>query len=162
MTGVPFRIEVNSQQQFDILPENARNLDFIVEDENKYHLLYKGQAYHVELTEASFAARQFTFKINGSKFSVKIADHYERLVQQLGLNIGGSQRTNIVKAPMPGLVLKVMVEPGQSVKKGDPLLILEAMKMENVIKSAGDGRINTVAAQKGAAVEKGQILLEIE
>ena len=55
-----------------------------------------------------------------------------------------------------------MAEPGKTVQKGDPLLILEAMKMENVIKAAGEGRVKAVKVQQGVAVEKGQLLLEME
>jgi len=162
MITEPFQISVNGQQHFDILPEEAKTLDIISESESKYHLLHNGQSHHAELVEVNHIARQFTFKMNGVKYIVKITDHYERLTQQLGLNTGSSQKMNIVKAPMPGLVLSIMVEPGQSVQKGEPLVILEAMKMENVIKSAGDGRIKTVKAQKGMAVEKGQLLVEME
>ena len=81
---------------------------------------------------------------------------------RLGLSVGGVQQQNTVKAPMPGLVLQILVEPGQVVQKGDPLLLLEAMKMENVIKAAGHGQVKTVAVEKGAAVDKGQLLLEME
>ena len=63
---------------------------------------------------------------------------------------------------MPGLVLSILVEPGQAVQKGDVLLILEAMKMENVLKAAGDGTVKNIAVAKGAAVDKGQLLLEME
>jgi biotin carboxyl carrier protein len=63
---------------------------------------------------------------------------------------------------MPGLVLNILVSPGQAVQKGDPLIILEAMKMENVIKAAGEGHIKAINVLKGAAVEKGQLLLELE
>ena len=63
---------------------------------------------------------------------------------------------------MPGLVLNLLVEAGQLVSKGDPLLILEAMKMENVLKATGDGRVKSVHVQKSAAVVKGQLLLEME
>lgn len=162
MITEPFRISINGQQQFDILPEQAKNLDAIPDGDGQFHLLHNGQSYHAELVEANYVARQFTFKINGSKFTVKIADHYERLAQQLGLSSGGGQKMNIVKAPMPGLVLTVMVESGQLVQKGDALVILEAMKMENVIKARGEGRVKNVKVQKGAAVEKGQLLLEME
>ena len=66
-----------------------------------------------------------------------------------------------VKAPMPGLILDVLVEEGQEVKKGDHLLILEAMKMENVIKSPSDGLVTGLHAIKGDSVEKGKILLSL-
>ncbi|GAB4493593.1 MAG: hypothetical protein OHK0019_17880 [Saprospiraceae bacterium] len=158
----PFRIAVNGQHEFDILPEHVKNLDFIPDGKRRFHLLHKGRSFHAELLGVDYTARQYTFKINGSKYTLKISDHYERLVQKLGLSIGGSQKMNTVKAPMPGLVLKIMAEPGQAVQKGDPLLILEAMKMENVIKAAGEGRVKSVKIQQGAAVEKGQLLLEIE
>lgn len=158
----PFRITVNGNQELDILPEDARNLDVIPDGDGQYHLLHNGQSFHAELVEADYETHQYTFKINGVRYTLKISDHYERLVRQLGLHAGGSQKMNTVKAPMPGLVLNIMVEPGQSVQKGDALLILEAMKMENVIKAAGEGRVKAVIVQKGVAVEKGQLLLEME
>ena len=63
---------------------------------------------------------------------------------------------------MPGLVLDVMVAEGDTVEAGTPLLILEAMKMENVLKSEGDGTIKSIKITKGEAVEKRQLLIEIE
>lgn len=158
----PFRITANGQHEFDILPEDAKSLDLVHDEKQHFHLLHNGRSYHAELVDVDYAARQYTFRINGSKYTLKISDHYERLVQKLGLSVGGSQKMNTVKAPMPGLVLKIMAEPGQAVQKGDPLLILEAMKMENVIKAAGEGRVKTIKIQQGAAVEKGQLLLEME
>lgn len=158
----PFRIAVNGHHEFDILPEDAKNLDLIPDGDGRYHLLHNGQSWHAELLAVDYATRQYTFKINGSKYTLKISDHYERLVQQLGLHAGSSHKMNAVKAPMPGLVLNIMAEPGREVQKGDPLLILEAMKMENVIKAAGEGRVKAVHVLQGAAVEKGQLLLEME
>lgn len=162
MFAEPFRIAVNGQHEFEIMPGDAKTLDLIPDGEGHFHLLHNGHSYHAELVEADYAARHFVLKINGTRYTLKIADHYERLAQQLGLSVGGSQKMNTVKAPMPGLVLNVMVEPGQTVQKGDPLLILEAMKMENVIKAAGDGQVKAVKVQQGAAVDKGQLLLEME
>jgi biotin carboxyl carrier protein len=74
----------------------------------------------------------------------------------------GKKRITEVKAPMPGLVLNVMVAAGDHVSKDSPLLVLEAMKMENVIKSATDGVVKRVAAVKGVPVEKGAVLIEFE
>jgi biotin carboxyl carrier protein len=67
-----------------------------------------------------------------------------------------------VKAPMPGMVLNIIVSTGDEVKKGDALLVLEAMKMENIIKSPRDGKVKTVKAIKGTAVEKNQSLIVFE
>ncbi len=69
-----------------------------------------------------------------------------------------SSGANAVKAPMPGTILKVNVTAGQSVKKGDILMILEAMKMENEILAQADGTVVSVNVQSGSAVETGALL----
>lgn len=159
----PFNITVNNgQHEFSFMPEDAKNLDIMPDGAGKYHIIYEDRSYKAELLEANYLARQFVFRINGLKYALHIADHYERLVKQLGLHSSGGIKQNTIKAPMPGLVLNIMVTAGQAVQKGDTLLILEAMKMENVIKAAGDGTVKNVAIQKGTAVEKGQLLLEME
>lgn len=158
----PFKVSVNDQHRFDLQPEEAKNMDVISVADEHYHVLQDGQAVHLELLHADHSKRCFTFKIDGEKYTVTIADYYERLVQQLGLSVGSSKKINTVKAPMPGLVINILVKPGQIVQKGDPLLILEAMKMENVLKAAGEGVVKTVHTEKGQPVDKGQTLLEFE
>ncbi len=66
------------------------------------------------------------------------------------------------KAPMPGLVIDIRVEPGQLVKSGDPLVVVEAMKMENVLKAKVPGTIKTIAVSAGQSIEKGDTLVEFE
>jgi biotin carboxyl carrier protein len=80
----------------------------------------------------------------------------------MGLSIASNQAADDVKAPMPGLVLDILVEAGQTIQKGDSLLILEAMKMENVLKATGDGTVKSVIVEKGNAVDKNQVLIELE
>jgi biotin carboxyl carrier protein len=70
------------------------------------------------------------------------------------------KKVNDVKAPMPGMVFNVLVSEGQDIKKGDPLIVLEAMKMENVLKSPTDGTVKKIAVTKGVAVEKNQVLIQ--
>ncbi|MGI9160895.1 MAG: acetyl-CoA carboxylase biotin carboxyl carrier protein subunit [Saprospiraceae bacterium] len=162
MTNDPYLHVVNEEYEFNITPEAAKSLDMIPDGPGRYHLLHEGQAYTIEVLEADFERSTYTLLLNGRKQVVRVADFYDRLVQALGLQAGGSQKINSVKAPMPGLVLEVSVTPGQSVQKGDTLLILEAMKMENVIKAAGEGVVKAVPAAKGLAVDKGQVLIEFE
>lgn len=162
-TKQPFNIAVNGgQHAFSFQPEEAKNLDMVPNGDGTFHILHKGRSFRAELVEAKYETRQFEVKINGVSYTLHIADHFERLVQQLGLQVGSTQKQNSVKAPMPGLVLSIMVKPGQTVQKGDPLLILEAMKMENVLKAVNDGVVKSVSVQQGAAVEKGFLLLEME
>ena len=67
-----------------------------------------------------------------------------------------------IKSPMPGLVLDILVKAGDTIKKGDQVLVLEAMKMENIIKSQTDAVVKSVAIETGVAVEKGQVLIKFE
>ncbi len=159
----PFQIAVNGgQHQFSINPEAADGLDLIPDGDGKFHILSNGKSYRAELLAADFDQRTMTVRVNGSQFSIHIADQYERLLKQLGLTVGGVQKMNLVKAPMPGLVLNILVEPGQTISKGEPMLILEAMKMENVLKATADAVVKSVKITKGQAVEKGTLLIEME
>lgn len=162
MKHEPFSLKVNDLHEFSAQPDDALALDLIPTGDVSFHVLKDGQAHHAELVSVDYATRTYRFRIAGNIYEVKISDHYERLVKQLGLTVGGTQKMNTVKAPMPGLVLNILVEPGQAVQKGDALLILEAMKMENVLKATADATVKSVKIQQGAAVDKGQLLLEME
>ena len=74
--------------------------------------------------------------------------------------VGARQEFASLKAPMPGLVVRVAVEEGDAVEQGDTVLIVEAMKMENELRAAGAATVARVLAAPGDAVEKGQILAE--
>jgi biotin carboxyl carrier protein len=79
----------------------------------------------------------------------------------MGIDSAGGKKVNDIKAPMPGMVLKVMVENGQQIQKGDALIVLEAMKMENILKAPSDGVIKKIHIVKGDKVEKNQVLLKL-
>ena len=88
--------------------------------------------------------KNWVLEIDGQKLTTELKDNHDLLLEQMGLDQLISNKVDNVKAPMPGLVLDLMVEPGAEVKKGDPLLVLEAMKMENVIKAAADGTVKAL------------------
>jgi biotin carboxyl carrier protein len=79
----------------------------------------------------------------------------------MGMDAVAAGAVSDVKAPMPGLVLKIMVEPGQPISKGDALVILEAMKMENILKAPSDGIVKKILVTKGDKVEKNQIMVNM-
>ena len=132
------------------------------EQDGQFHILKNNKAYRAEIINTNFQEKTFTIKVNGNPYEIKIADQFDQLVKKLGLSVINTQKVTDVKAPMPGLVLEVSVEVGQEVQKGDALLILEAMKMENVIKSVGEGIVKAIHIDQGKAVEKGQLLIEME
>lgn len=101
-----------------------------------------------------------TLLINGKESNVKIKDHIALTLEKLGMDSLSEVEINEVKAPMPGVILKIITAEDQKVKKGDPLLILEAMKMENMIKSPTSGKIKVIAVKKGQSVEKNSLLIQ--
>ncbi len=156
-----YTVTVNDQNTIEIEKEQLHNLDMIQQTDGTYHLLYQNESYQIKILEQDPGQKQLKLLVNGNAYYLKIEDEYDQLVRQLGLEVVNTQKINEIKAPMPGLVLEVSVKAGQTITKGDPLLILEAMKMENVIKSAGDGVVEEILIEKGAAVEKGALLIKL-
>lgn len=85
----------------------------------------------------------------------------EQLMERMGLEEAGTAGSKELRAPMPGKVLEVLVEPGQPVVEGDPMLVLEAMKMENVLRAGGEGSIGSILVAPGEAVEKDAVLIAL-
>jgi len=125
-----------------------------------FHILHKNKSYRAEVVKADRDGKTFQFKINNKIYTVEVKDKFDLLLEKMGMANGAAAKINNIKAPMPGLVIDLKVKAGDAVKAGDPLLILEAMKMENILKSPGDGTIKNVKTKKGDSVEKGQVLIE--
>jgi biotin carboxyl carrier protein len=134
--------------------------DFIKLNDYQFHLIYQGQSFNVDLLKFNPTEKSMTLRINSVKYNIELKDKYDELLKSLGMDSASSKKVNEIKAPMPGMVLNVLVSEGTEVKKGDVLLVLEAMKMENMLKSPTDGIVKKVAVQKGTAVEKNQLLIQ--
>ena len=134
--------------------------DMIELGKTSFHVLKDNKSYTVEIVNHNIAEKSFQIKVNNTLYNLSVKDKYDELLHQLGLDKAMVSKVANIKAPMPGLVLNILVEDGQEIKKGDALIVLEAMKMENILKSPADGKVKKVAVKKGVAVEKGQILIE--
>ena len=134
--------------------------DLLKLNDHQYHLLFNNKSYNIDLISMNAEEKTIVLKVNAVKVSLQIKDKYDELLHNLGLDQLSSKKLNDIKAPMPGMVLNVLVNEGQTVKKGDALLVLEAMKMENILKSPAEGTIKKITAVKGTAVEKNQILIQ--
>jgi biotin carboxyl carrier protein len=98
----------------------------------------------------------------GERWEVEVIDERTRYIRSLTGGTAGKRGGGTLKAPMPGLVLRVQVVPGQNVAAGTGVIVLEAMKMENELKAVGAGVVRSVRVIAGEAVEKGQVLIEFE
>ncbi len=154
------QLTVNEEHSFELLGNEA--LDVVQSADGTFHVLQDQQAYKAEIIASNFADRSYTIKVNGKEYHVKIATPLDQLVDKMGLAVASAQRISDIKAPMPGLVLSIAVEVGQEVEEGTPLLVLEAMKMENLIKSPSAGVVKEITIEQGQAVDKGQLMISLD
>ncbi|WP_053992624.1 acetyl-CoA carboxylase biotin carboxyl carrier protein subunit [Mangrovimonas sp. TPBH4] len=157
-----FKISVNKQLEFEIDETEVTNLNAVKTSDNTFHILKDHKSYQAEITKLDFNKRNYEVKINNNSYNIHIQSPLENLIKSMGLALGNTKHVNEIKAPMPGLILDISVRVGDTVAEDSPLLILEAMKMENVITSPREGVIKAISAIKGDAVEKNQLLIEFE
>tara|TARA_B100000900_G_scaffold109282_2_gene91189 strand:- start:1039 stop:1524 length:486 start_codon:yes stop_codon:yes gene_type:complete len=107
--------------------------------------------------------KTITFTINGKEITLRYQDQWDELLEKMGFDTADSVQNQPLVAPMPGLVLSVDVAPGDRVQKGQALIKLEAMKMENLLKATSDNLVITkVHVNKGDNVEKNKVLVEFD
>jgi biotin carboxyl carrier protein len=165
-----FKITVNSQQTYEIIQDNGQllldgnplNWDVQAINAHTFHILKDARSYTAEVLQADYEKKTFVIKINGYTYQIKAQDQLDLLLEKMGIANGGAAHVKEVKAPMPGLILDIKTGVGAEVKKGEVLLILEAMKMENAIKSPVDGIIKAIPVDRGNSVEKNQVLIQFE
>ncbi|MFT6782462.1 MAG: biotin carboxyl carrier protein [Saprospiraceae bacterium] len=127
-----------------------------------YHVLEEMKAYHVTIPKVGQNPKTGTIHVNNKRFRFDIMDKYDQLVSSMGLDAISETKVTDILAPMPGLILGIMVKSGDEIEAGCSILILEAMKMENVIKAEGRGVIKSVNFKVGATVDKGAVIIEME
>ncbi len=147
---------------FELTEKDISSLDMIPMGDGSYHLIQNGKKYTIEVVHFDERKKQLVLSINHSLFEIGLEDKYDRLVDQMGLSKVVVHKMDKLNAPMPGLVLDIMIKEGDEVEVGDPLLILEAMKMENVIKASGKATVKKIHIKKGDAIEKSQTLVDFE
>lgn len=162
-----YQVKVNDNFNFDIVANDKQilvnkeevTIDVTALNAHTNHVLYNNKSYTIEVVQLNKEEKKATLKVNGSLYHLCIKDQFDQLLKQLGMDNLAVNKIQQIKAPMPGLVLSVLVAEGDEVKKGDNLLVLEAMKMENMIKSPTDGIVKKVAIKQGDKVEKNELLI---
>lgn len=160
--GEIFNVKVNNLDEFKISDKDLIKLDLVENADYKYHILQNNKPYKAEISTSDFNQKSYQVKVNNNTYNVRISDALDMLINDMGFTIGSSKTMSSVKAPMPGLILDINVTIGQEINEDAPLLILEAMKMENIICSPRKGVIKSISVNKGDAVEKNQLLIEFE
>jgi pyruvate carboxylase subunit B len=162
-----FDLEQADGPRLDGLPLSARFERLAGQgDAATYLLVLDGRPHVVTLERAPAgehaAGERVRVTLRNHVLEATVKDETALLLERFGLaeNAGTAQRE--VRAPMPGLVLRVSVEPGQVVEAGQGLVVLEAMKMENELRAPADGTVAAVHVAPGTAVGKNTLLVELE
>lgn len=116
-----------------------------------------------EICNIGINDEKYSLFINGENFTTIVRTELQERATELidKANISSNKKTSI-KAPMPGMILKLRKSPGDEILSGESVLILEAMKMENDVKAPASGKITELAVTEGVAVDKGDFLFSIE
>ncbi len=130
-----------------------------ISSESIYSLIVDGNSYEILISEEE---NDWNVLIRGTLYSAEVIDEREKRLRDASGELALSSGEYTLHAPMPGLVIKVAVKEGKKVKKGDVLVILESMKMQNELKSPHKGTITEVNIKKGDRVEKRDAMLVIE
>jgi biotin carboxyl carrier protein len=138
--------------------ENNYKVDLTKLTENAFSIKINNKIYEatVERTEGGYV-----ITINGNSFKTTVRSLLEEKANEYLQKREGANADGKIKAPMPGLIVKVLKAEGEAIQKGEPLIILEAMKMENEIRATVSGIIKSVKVNENSSVEKGALLLEI-
>jgi len=165
LVNICMKVAVNDQEyqvqkRGDKLLLNEQEVAFTCRKVSSYlyHIIYKGKSYEV-LIDPSSTAQSITLQIEGNTLHAKLTSDLELMLHEMGYENSKSLKSGPLKAPMPGLILDVLVDEGDEVEEGDPLIILEAMKMENLIKASSKAVIKKIEVKKGESVEKNQALI---
>lgn len=156
-----FEVSSNINSKTVVLNEQTLPLD-LLQNGSHLHFVWKGKSINVEVLSVSKEEKKVILKIDNKTAEVRLEEPLDALLNSLGFSSANSSKIKQLKSPMPGLVLSISAAVGKEIKKDEPLLILEAMKMENVIKSPTDGVVKSIAVNAGQAVEKGSVMITFE
>ncbi len=154
-----FEIVFNREKTEGNINQTSFSWDVKHQGNGVYQVVYKQKTYTLILESGDAETGLYKIQLNGKPLEIGTFDRIQLLLKSMGMDTAMGKRINEIKAPMPGLVLRIPVNEGDSVSKGDGLLVLEAMKMENSIKAPGDVVVSKIHVKPGQAVEKNQLLV---
>jgi biotin carboxyl carrier protein len=155
-----YTIEILGSRQISV-DGKVYDIDFqSISGQPVFSLLVNGSSYQ----PAVFPGDEDTLQVlmRGALYIATVEDERERRLKSAGGSGTAASGEFTLRAPMPGLIVKVPVDEGQEIKKGDVLVVLESMKMQNELKSPRDGKVARVQVKPGASVEQRQIILSVE
>ena len=140
--------------KFKVLEINYTKKEIILSNGSK--------KFECKILKENVIDQSYIVRINGEISTIRLIKQVEKTIEKLGIQKENQKNINVLKAPMPGLILDVVIKESEFVKKGDPVIILEAMKMENILSSPVDGIVKEIKVTPQQTVEKNNILIKFE
>ncbi|HIA36230.1 MAG TPA: acetyl-CoA carboxylase biotin carboxyl carrier protein subunit [Flavobacteriales bacterium] len=161
--GKVYQIELDDEQS-NVAKVNGKSATHDIKNlgNGMYSVIKENKSYTVQVLKSNYEDKAFDIKVNGAKYKVKAKDRHDIILKELGLSGASGTKTKDLKAPMPGKVLELKAGLGDKIKENEPLIILEAMKMENILKASADGIIDAIEVKIGDSVEKNEVLIRFK
>lgn len=140
--------------------DDKQSYQFHRQPNGRYLLRVGTKLYKIDNVE--YDKHSVTFTLNGNWCEVDVRNEQDLLLDRLGFKRAGEIGEGELNAPMPGKILEILVKEGDAVELGDPVAILEAMKMENELKAPIKGTVTSISVAQGDSLEKNALILEIE
>ncbi len=159
INGTEIDVQINRNNEIIVQGKTGYTIDLIEIDKNRYSLLINGRSHSLTLERKGNGS--FIVSINGKEYHCTVEDERSKRLRDFIADTAGTDGPIEMTAPMPGMVTDISVAEGETVQENQPLVVLEAMKMENEIRSIVHGTVQSIHIKTGQAVEKGQKLITI-
>lgn len=153
-----FEIKRSGNRITVVLDGTVQDWDCVRLTPYSYSILTGGKSHYLSVTEQLGG---FKVVIDQRAYQVQVKDEADLLLEKFGIEDASTDMRDEIRAPIPGLISKIFVKADQTVKKGDKLMILEAMKMENEITSSVSGKVDKVSVSQEQSVEKDALLVSM-
>lgn len=155
-----FNIDLNLEDDQAVINEDE--IQFNVVKHSDSQILFRVGSTLYKIRNIQIEDNEIECTVNGKWISANLKDEQQLLLEKLGFKTAAEKSIGSLQAPMPGKILELLSAEGDEVELGEPVAILEAMKMENELKAPCAGTITTISVTTGSNVEKNQLLIEIE
>ena len=140
---------------------NGDNFDVELSQLSKYSYLLKVNNRVYQVTSDKNNHENYLLTIAGYSYNITVRTNLEEKANEYLKNKATESNSEVIKSPMPGLIVKILKKVGDNIQMGEPIFLLEAMKMENEIRASASGVIKSINVKENNSVEKGEVLLEI-
>ncbi len=152
------QIKVNNQEIKTLSLYSSPEVEML--EPGRFLLRKDNKVFEIFVLGESEDGKEIEIQINQHYFKVNIQSELDQLLNSLGFKSSDVKKVKELKSPMPGKIVALMVNEGDEVKPGQPLLVLEAMKMENTLQSISEGKVEKILVEKGTSVNKNDILIK--